>query len=195
MSTNSASTPVRRGRGRPRDAELRRRILTTAARLASEEGIDVSFERIAQEVGASRTTLYRWWRGSRELLLDALLETAAFTLDTDDEAPIPEQLRAQVRSAAAVLLDEVTGAPLRALAATALTRESSRIDFVEHWLKPRRDRARPLIARGIADGTIVDDDPDLLIDVLFSPVYHRALFSRKPLDDAFVDGLLRRVTT
>lgn len=193
MSTNSATPAAPRSRGRPRDPELRRRILRTAARLAADEGIDIGFDRIAQEAGASRTTLYRWWNGSRELLLDALLEAAAFSLETDPAASVPERLRAQVESAAAIFLDSETGAPLRALAAAALTRESGRVDFMEHWLGPRRDAARVLVVQGIADGTIVDDDPDTIIDVLFAPIYHRAFFTGQPLTDDYVDALMRRV--
>ncbi|WP_448256908.1 TetR/AcrR family transcriptional regulator C-terminal ligand-binding domain-containing protein [Microbacterium aurum] len=193
MSRNSATPAAPRGRGRPRDTALRQRILTAAARLAADEGIDVSFERIAHAAGASRTTLYRWWQGPHELLLDALLEATAFSLQHDAGTGTIDQLRGQVESAAAVLLDATTGAPLRALAAAALTREGARIDFWEHWLRPRRAAARELILAGIAEGTIADDDPDALIDVLFAPVYHRAFFTAMPLTDAYVDVLMRRI--
>lgn len=191
-STTPEAPP--RGRGRPRDTALRQRILTTAARLAADEGIDIGFDRIAQAAGASRTTLYRWWRGPHELLLDALLDATAFSLESDPTAPVLDQLRAQVEGAAALLIDDITGAPLRALAAAALTRESAQIDFMAHWLRPRRDAAHALVVEGIAEGTIVDDDIDTLIDVLFAPVYHRALFTAMPLTEEYVAGLLRRIT-
>lgn len=199
VSSNSstptaAGAPTPRGRGRPRDTELRARILATAARLAADEGVDVGFDRIAQATGASRTTLYRWWRGPHEILLDALRDATAFSLENDPGADVLDRLHAQVESAAAVLTDDVTGGPLRALAAAALTRESARIDFMEHWLRPRRAAARALLVEGIAAGTIVDEDPDTLIDVLFGPIYHRALLTAMPLTADYVEALLRRVT-
>ena len=75
-----------------------------------------------------------------------------------------------------------------------LARESARIDFMEHWLRPRRAAARALLVEGIAAGTIVDEDPDTLIDVLFGPIYHRALLTAMPLTADYVEALLRRVT-
>lgn len=193
MYTVSTNSSAARGRGRPRDTDLRRKILTTAAGLAASEGTDIGFDRIAQAAGVSRTTLYRWWPSPQELLLDALLDSVSFSLDTDGAGPALAQLRRQVEFAAGVLSAPPTGAPLRALAAGALTRESLHRAFLERWLTPRRDAARVLIARGIADGTIVDEDPETLIDVLFAPVYHRAFFTAQPIDSDLIDALMRRV--
>lgn len=173
--------------------ELRRRILVAAARLAAESGIEVGFDRIAQAADASRTTLYRWWRNPQELLLDALLESVRFSTETDENAPTLARLRSQVELAAAVLTDPPTGAPLRALASAALTSQAAHAALTERWLAPRRAAARPLIEQGIAEGVIVDEDPEMLIDVLFAPVYHRAFFTDGPLNDELVDALIRRV--
>lgn len=193
MSTNSTTTPGARGRGRPRDAQLRRRILASAARLAADEGIDVGFDRIAQDAGASRTTLYRWWATPHELLLDALLTGASFSPESDPTHPAIERLHAHLENTAATLIDDVTGAPLRALAAVAVGREDARVAFVEHWLAPRRDSARALVVEAIGDGAIVDDDPDAIVDMLLSPIYHRSWLLRLPLTDDVIDALLRRV--
>jgi len=40
---------------------------------------------------------------------------------------------------------------------------------------------------------IVDEDPELLIDLLFAPLYHRAFFTGAPIDDDLIDALLARV--
>lgn len=185
---------AKRPRGRPRSVELRQRILAAASRLAAEAGGAVGFDRIAQAAGASRTTLYRWWTSPQELLLDALLEEVRSTIHIDDGVPVIAQLRSHIRMTATVLMDPPTGAPLRALASAALTRPDVHTAFVEHWFEPRREAARRLLERGIAEGVVVDEDPEVLIDVLFGPVYHRAFFTDGPLDDAFVDGLIRRVS-
>ncbi|MGB4777956.1 TetR/AcrR family transcriptional regulator C-terminal ligand-binding domain-containing protein [Microbacterium sp.] len=193
MYSNAATPAPSRGRGRPRDAQLRERILVAAARLAAEEGIDIGFDRISQASGASRTTLYRWWSSPQELLLDALLDASEFSPERDSTLPTVERLRSHLENTAAMLIDDDTGVPLRALAAVAAGRENARIAFVEHWLKPRRDAARALVIAGIAEGEIVDEDPDVLVDVLLAPIYHRAVLLGAPLTEEFISGLMRRV--
>lgn len=153
----------------------------------------MGFDGIARAAGTSRTTLYRWWHDPQELLLDALLESAGFSIDTDPGAPVLERLRSQARSAAAALADPPTGAPLRALAAGSLMSADSHAAFAEHWLAPRRAAARALIERGIEDGTIANEDPEVLTDVLFAPIYHRAFFTDGPLDHEVVDTLIRLI--
>jgi len=192
MSTKDVGAATKLPRGRPRDTALRNRILATAAELAAGEGVEIGFDRIAQAAGASRTTLYRWWRSPHELFLDALLESARTPPDPAD-SPVLERIRAQLEAAAVVLVDRPTAAPLRVLAAGALTSAPDADSFRTHWLAPRRGLARELIRLGIDEGVIVDEDPELLIDLLFAPLYHRAFFTGAPIDDDLIDALLARV--
>lgn len=190
---NSDTPSTARGRGRPRDADLRRRILSSATILAADEGVDIGFDRIAHAAGASRTTLYRWWRSPHELLLDALLDAVSFSLETDPSTPIVEQLRMQVEATAAILIDPPTSGPLRALVAAAAAGGVARDEIITRWFAPRRAAAIALIEAGVADGTVVDDDPETLVDVLFAPVYHRVFFTGQPLTEQFVASLIRRI--
>jgi AcrR family transcriptional regulator len=191
VSTNSPREGSHRGR--PRDARLRQRILAAAAELVTSDGIDVGFDRIARAAGASRTTLYRWWSNPHELLLDALLEAVQFSIETEGPGSAIEKLRAQVAMAGQVLSDPVTGGPLRALAAGALADEDTRRRFQEHWLTPRRDAARLLVIQGIAEGSILERDPDFVVDVLFAPIYHRVYFTGGPVDEGLFDELIRLI--
>lgn len=163
--------------------------------LSAQDGVDVGFDRIAAQAGVSRTTLYRWWRSPREVLLDALLESVRFSIEVDASTPAIDQLRAHLRSAAEVLTRPPTAAPLRALAAAALGDEAVHLAFRQRWLEPRRAAAQTLVERGFADGSITGADPQAVIDELFGPVYHRAWFTDGPLDEEFINGLLARVAS
>lgn len=194
MSTSSAPAPGARTRGRPRDPALRERILEAAANLAMASGVELGFERIAQEAGASRTTLYRWWDSPQELLLDAMLERTRWSLDHDSEGTAAARLRAQVVDAVEILSAPDTGRPLRALAAGALTNEKVRTAFIEHWLSPRREVAARILSDGMITGEFRQDlDAEAVIDALFSPIYHRLLLTRMPLGRGFADTLWRIV--
>lgn len=196
MSTKAqAPDPApRRGRGRPRDDQLRARVLQTAADLAAQSGIDVTFERIAREAGVSRTTLYRWWDSPQVLLLDALLDGARWTIEVSAGEETVARLRRHLVDGARVLSDAATGAPLRALAAGALTREDVRHAFFDHWLAPRRAAAATILDEGVARGEVRPDvDVEVVVDLLFAPLYHRAWLTRAPLDEQVVDEILALV--
>ncbi|MFJ9944927.1 TetR/AcrR family transcriptional regulator [Streptomyces erythrochromogenes] len=115
------------GAERPLRADARRnreKILTTAARLFSEQGLDAQMERIAKEAGVGSATLYRNFP-TREALVEAVyrnelahLCAAAPALLAGRNSPT-EALRAWTR----LFLDYVTAKygmidALRAIAAT-----------------------------------------------------------------------------
>ncbi|WNM25846.1 TetR/AcrR family transcriptional regulator [Demequina capsici] len=190
MSTSAASEHGARTRGRPRDPALRERILEAAATLAMTSGVELGFERIAQEAGASRTTLYRWWDSPEELLLDAMLERTRWSLDHDSEGTAAARLRAQVYDAVEILSAPDTGKPLRALAAGALTNEKVRSAFNKHWLGPRREVAARILSDGMIRGEFRQDlDVEAVIDALFSPIYHRLLLTRMPMGRTYAATL------
>lgn len=65
-----------RGRGRPRDPEKDRLIRDATWKLIARHGYDaLTFEAIAQEVGCSRTTLYRRFPTKEELVTTVLEKT------------------------------------------------------------------------------------------------------------------------
>ena len=65
-------------RGRPRDAELERRITTTVLELLAEEGYEgVTFEAVARRCQASKATLYRRWPSKRDMVLAAVKDAPA----------------------------------------------------------------------------------------------------------------------
>lgn len=79
-----------RGRGRPRDPEKDRRIRDATWKLIARHGYDaLTFEAIAQEVGCSRTTLYRRYP-TKEKLVTKVLEMTIRSVEPiirDDMSP------------------------------------------------------------------------------------------------------------
>jgi Tetracyclin repressor-like, C-terminal domain len=57
----------------------------------------------------------------------------------------------------------------------------------------RRER-RPIIERAIARGEIpAGSDPELIMDLLYGPLYHRYLNGHLPLDESFARDVARMV--
>ena len=51
----------------------------------------------------------------------------------------------------------------------------------------------PAEADGVRAKGRGDIDLDLVIDLIYGPVYHRVLLSGLPVDDRFIDGLVSHV--
>src|SRR5450755_3354969 len=67
------SAESRSGRGRPRDERIGERILTATRQLLVDRGLQaMSLDAVAERAGVSRSTIYRRWASSDELVLDAI---------------------------------------------------------------------------------------------------------------------------
>lgn len=64
----------------------------------------------------------------------------------------------------------------------------------EHFVDRIREERRPIIERAIARGEIpAGSDPELIMDLLSGPLYHRYLNGHLPLDEAFARTVARMV--
>lgn len=83
------------GRGRPRAAGLRERILGAAKQVVLQHGISASLDRIAEAAGTTKVTLYSYFPSKEGLLQEALNRyfLAPFNLDSVALDPArPEQV-------------------------------------------------------------------------------------------------------
>jgi hypothetical protein len=64
------------------------------------------------------------------------------------------------------------------------------------WVEPRRQVAREIVCRGIQSGELRPGlDPDVVLDALYGPFYHRLLVPYKngAISDRFIDALVDTV--
>jgi hypothetical protein len=63
-------------------------------------------------------------------------------------------------------------------------------EWRERFVGRVREERRPVIDRAVARGEIPrGSDPDLLLDMLYGPLYHRYLHGHLPLNDRFARGV------
>jgi AcrR family transcriptional regulator len=90
--------PPERGRRRRRDPITREAIVDTAVRLLDRDGLDqLSMRRVADELGTGAASLY-WHVGSKDGLLDLVLDRVIGEVDVPD--PDPERWQEQVKELA-----------------------------------------------------------------------------------------------
>ena len=190
--SESGSTTKRRGRGRRPAAEVRADVLAAAGRLLLDDGLRaVTFERVAAESGASKTTLYKWWPSPGALAAEAYFAQSRRTLDFPNTGDLRADLIAQLRSFVRWLTVEGAAEPVSQLIGAAQMDP----DLAEAWsgayALPRRQLARDRLLIGRQAGELRDDaDLDVIVDQLWGACYHRLLVLKVPFDDAIVERLV-----
>ncbi|MFK8024890.1 MAG: TetR/AcrR family transcriptional regulator [Ilumatobacter sp.] len=177
--------------GPHRDPDAHRRILDATFDLIAERGPNrVTINDIAREAKVGRQTIYRWWPTKVAVVLAAL----EHRLDTDapgtGSANTREDLRNQMQRTAYVFASP-TGAIIRQLVADSQGDEEVAELFRSRFVAARHERSVATIRAGIDRGELrADLDVDIVIDLLFSPLWLRMLVGHGPLTRASVDGLL-----
>lgn len=157
--------------GRPRDADADHAILTAALAMFAETGAEaMSIEGIAERAGVARTTIYRRWRSTDEILLEA-----SRRLIPAVGQPVPGSLSENLSSLARdfdLMLTRTDSGHLlpRALNEIAQGSELGR-HYARQVIEPRRKAIAAAIRAGIQNGELRDDlATDVVIDAVIGPI-------------------------
>ena len=182
----------RRSPGRPRSERARQAILSSTLKFLEAKGngfADLTIERVAEEAGVGKATVYRWWPNKAALVADAFASSVTQKLRFPDTGSVGRDMSQQmqqlvriVRSRRGHILSVIVGA---GQSDATLIRA-----FRERFLKPRRAEAYTTLRRGIVRGELPADlDLDLVLDALYGPIYMRFLVGHDSLTPEFVDQL------
>ncbi|MDX6503355.1 MAG: hypothetical protein QOE29_480 [Gaiellaceae bacterium] len=193
--TYDATTGTPR-RGRPRSEKAREAILDAAAELLLAQGLGaVSMDAVAERAGVSKATIYRWWPTKETLALDALYhEWAAASPGAGETGSLRADLLSLLRPWVRLVGKRPYGRVIGALITEAHTDPAFAEQWREHFVEPRRDQARPILTHAIERGELpATTDPELALDLLYGPLYHRLLHGHAPLTDRFLSALVDTV--
>jgi AcrR family transcriptional regulator len=169
-------SPGESARGRPRDEAVRRALLDAAYALVVKHGYaKVSMDAIAAQAGAGKQTIYRWWSGKAELVLDALEDWAETEINIVEPESVAAFLRKVCEGASHA------GPVLRSLMAEAQFDQELRQRLKARLIEPRREALR----RCLAHAGIKPRHRDGLVLAIYGALWYR-LFLDEPLDAAFV---------
>jgi len=126
--------------------------------------------------------------------MDTFLEDAAGALRIPDTGTTAGDLRKHLSQLAGFLIGSAAGKVMLALIGQAQHDDAVAAVFRRRYLDERRALDKAILERGVARGNIrADVDLELVIDMLYGPVYHRVLLTGLPVDDSFTDSLVERV--
>ncbi len=184
-------TPSPPRRGRPRSVDAESAILSAAFRLLQKKPRgEVTAEAIAARAGVSKATIYKWWPNKALVALDAFIsriQTEVPLRDTGSaRQDFTEQLKATIR-----FYQSPAGKMFRQFIAEGQSDSHFLRLFRERFLKPRRDALRVMWQRGVARGELREEvDPEVFLDLIFSPMIYRLLAGHAPLDDVQAEALV-----
>ena len=194
MTLDETTAAVRRGR--PRSEKAREAILDAAAELLLARGLEaVSMDAVAERAGVSKATIYRWWPTKETLALDALYhEWDAVRTAVRETGSVRDDLLWLLRPWVRLVSKRPYGRVIGALITEAQTDPVFAEQYRERFVEPRRNQARPILARAIDRGELpATTDVELALDLLYGPLYHRLLHGHAPLSELFLRRLIDTV--
>lgn len=187
MTATVASEPGRRGR--PRSERAQQAILSAAAHLLLERGLEaVSMDAVAERAGVSKATIYRWWPTKETLALDALYQEWTDTRSRPtDTGSLRGDLLALLLPWVSRVGDRPYGRVIGALITEAHTDPAFGQMYRERFVEPRREQVRAILHRAAERHEIpADSNVETAVDLLYGPLYHRLLHGHAPLSAEFV---------
>ncbi|MDR7167651.1 AcrR family transcriptional regulator [Nocardia kruczakiae] len=191
MSDTAKSEPA----GSRRSEKSRQAILTATRDLLSEVGYrKVSIEAIASRAGVGKQTIYRWWPSKGAVIFESFLDLS----DTDgegislpDTGDIEADLKLVMRATVAEFADAEFEKPVRALNTEIINDPELAAQYDRQLRRPVDDAKKARLRSAQAAGQVrADADLDLMLEMLYAPVYQRWLLRYGPLDDAYADALV-----
>ncbi len=183
-------------RGRPRSAVAQAAILDAAAELIAKGGIGaVTMEAVARAAGVGKPTVYRNWESREALAMAALLNGGPIRTSVKETESAVDDLRRQLaRVAKAFCAPRGRNAAL--MIASAEPDSELGKAFRNQVMLASREEGRALLKRAEAEGSIRGDaDTDVILDLIYGPIFYRLLIGHAPVSEAFVDALLVEVLT
>jgi AcrR family transcriptional regulator len=181
---------IPKGRGRPRDEEARARILQAALQILENTCFEnATVDAIAERAGASKATIYRWWSNKAAVFIEAMREAAAIELPFPDTGDLERDIRLQLQNFVKLLTGR-RGRTFRAFIAAAQSDPAVAEAFRTLWIKPRRAQASEAFERHRAAGRLpASIEIEVLIDLLYGPLYFRLMAGHRPLNQEVAEGI------
>ncbi len=189
MAEASAAVP---GTMRPggRTSRVRSAVFDAALFVLGDLGYSgLSIERIAEQSGVNKSTIYRRWQTKEAVLAGALDAMASAGFPMPVTGSIDDDLRAFGRSIVDFLTDDspTTAGLVRALFSEA-AREPLIAELRRNFFASRYHDAAKMVDAAIKQGTLpADIDAREFVGLVAAPIYYRHLVTEEQLDYAVSD--------
>ena len=174
----------------PRAVRSREAILVAARRLLAGEGpAAITHQRVAQQAGVGRATVYRHWPRSEQLLLD-VMAGADIPFFREPETPIRPWLHRELRKLADELaLPEVSAVALTLMQGALWDRQI--LLQRDHFIRTINERVDAALALAAANREIdTSVDPTDVSAMLVGPIVYRTAMQAGAVSDDLIDRVI-----
>jgi AcrR family transcriptional regulator len=174
-----------------RSERARQAILDAALDLCREQGLGrTTMEQIAKRAQVGKQTIYRWWPSKAAVVQEAINESAGTVTDFPDTGDLLADLRTQMTGVAA-LLASPQFAPYLSLIAAAQDDPEVAKWFLRGIVEPRARACRERLRKAQQQDQLRPDvDLDDVVELLYAPLYYRALLKTRPITPRQVEDIL-----
>ncbi|MDF9451352.1 TetR/AcrR family transcriptional regulator [Bacillus toyonensis] len=178
-------------RGRPRNIETQKAILSASYELLLESGFKaVTVDKIADRAKVSKATIYKWWPNKAAVVMDGFLSAAAERLPVPDTGSALTDILTHATSLASFLISR-EGTIITELVGEGQFDSKLAEEYRARYFQPRRLQAKQLLEKGIKRGELKENlDVDLSIDLIYGPIFYRLLVTGEKLDESYVHDLV-----
>lgn len=179
-------------RGRPRNVETEKSILSASYDLLLETGFGaVTVEKIADRAKVSKATIYKWWPNKAAVVMDGFLSSAADRLPVPDTGSVFDDILMHATNLSRFLISR-EGKIITEIIGEGQMDSGLAEAYRTRYFQPRRLEARLLMERGVQRGELKDNlDIEVVTDLIYGPIFYRLLVVSQPIDDAYVQQLVR----
>jgi len=196
VDAHGRSHPTDRGGSAALDERVRRSkeaVLGATLELLTESGVGgVSVDEVSRRSGVAKTTIYRHWATRSDLILDACSRLSA-----EQEAPDTGGFESDVTALLAGIAKLLVTARWSSVVPSIIDAAERDPDLAQIHSRIQMGHTAPLhvvIARAVRKGELpASTDPSAMITALVGPLFYRRWFSREPLDEEFVQSIVRTV--
>jgi len=185
----SDAQPIARKRSGGRSTRVREAVLRATWEALLELGVDaLNFSEIGRRAGVHGTSVQRRWGSKENVLFDALLSFGSQSIPVPDTGSLRDDLITMSQTLSAYFATPIGGSILQMLVANA-DNDRAFADHRAEFLRIRFDAMRVMIRRAAERGELrAGIDEETALDLALGPLYVRALITRQPIDDAFIEG-------
>ncbi|CAN7730499.1 TetR/AcrR family transcriptional regulator [Variovorax sp. LjRoot175] len=183
------------GRGRPRNQQTHDAILDAAREVLRLHGYaGFSIEQVAALAAVSKTSIYRRWPSKGAILIELYMEGLPDEAISESAKSLKAELRRYLLATVERLQDLEWRTILSSLVAESQYDESTAAMLRDKVVMPRRESGLRLLRHAQERGEIeADIDLEVILDMLFGPIWYRLLFVHARIDADFAERLLAQV--
>lgn len=150
----------------------------------------VTVEKIAEQAQVSKATIYKWWPNKAAVVMDGYLYAANARLPIPDTGSAKEDILIHAGTLAQFLTSR-EGKVITELIGEGQSDAGLAEAYRSRYFGPRREEARKLFERGIAQGELKQGlDIGSCTDLVYGPIFYRLLLTGGELSEDSVRALV-----